>query len=353
MTRKRAISDVINEQSQDNRSTASRTVRKARSKVRCNCIDCKGDFVDPRTKILHEAKSSSEKVTTDHYLHMIQEGEVELEGIYIPEPSTSAFRQLDLVQQNTQDSEDTQDTQDIQDTQENETADDDESYDEPKLTFLPRRRVKRHVNHRNSATTFEHVDSEIEDSEFSTDNEQNTDSSSDDDTGSTNNEEFPEIFEDYSCPEFDPFQITTETIGNNKFLWILIWIMSFRTRYNLPETATESLLKFIKLLLKEIGSTDFDRFPDTLYLMRKELDIKDRFHSFAACSKCHKLYKQQVVENFREDGVSAVMKCQHVEYPNSTKHRENRCQTALTQKTKMLNGQISYKPILTYPFISI
>jgi hypothetical protein len=281
---------------------------------------------------------------------MIQEDEVELEGIYIPEPSTSAFRQLDLVQQNTQDSED---IQDIQDTQENETADDDESYDEPKLTFLPRRRVKRHVNRRNSATTFEHVDSEIEDSEFSTDNEQNTDSSSDDDTGSTNNEEFPEIFEDYSCPEFDPFQITTETIGNNKFLWILIWIMSFRTRYNLPETATESLLKFIKLLLKEIGSTDFDRFPDTLYLMRKELDIKDRFHSFAACSKCHKLYKQQVVENFREDGVSVVMKCQHVEYPNSTKHRENRCQTALTQKTKMLNGQISYKPILTYPFVSI
>jgi hypothetical protein len=87
--------------------------------------------------------------------------------------------------------------------------------------------------------------------------------------------------------------------------------------------------------------------------MRKELDIKDRFHSFAACSKCHKLYKQQVVENFREDGVSVVMKCQHVEYPNSTKHRENRCQTALTQKTKMLNSQISYKPILTYLFVSI
>ena len=155
MTRKRAISDVINEQSQDNRSTASRTVRKARSKVRCYCINCKGDFVDPRTKILHEAKSSSEKVTTDHYLHMIQEDEVELEGIYIPEPSTSAFRQLDLVQQNTQDSKDIQDIQntqdsediqDIQDTQENETADDDKSYDEPKLTFLPRRRVKRHVN---------------------------------------------------------------------------------------------------------------------------------------------------------------------------------------------------------------
>src|ERR1043166_6905092 len=140
MTRKRAISDVINEQSQNNRSTASRTVRKARSKVRCYCIDCKGDFVDPRTKILHEAKSSSEKVTTDHYLHMIQEDEVELEGIYIPESLTSAFRQLDLVQQNTQD------TQDIQDTQENKIADDDESYDKPKLTFLPRRRVKRHVN---------------------------------------------------------------------------------------------------------------------------------------------------------------------------------------------------------------
>jgi hypothetical protein len=96
--------------------------------------------MDQRTKILHEAKSSS--VTTDHYLHMIQEDEVELEGIYIPEPSTSAFRQF-VVQQDTQDS---QNTQDSQDTQENETTDDDDSYDEPELKFLPRRRVKGHSN---------------------------------------------------------------------------------------------------------------------------------------------------------------------------------------------------------------
>ena len=73
--------------------------------------------------------------------------------------------------------------------------------------------------------------------------------------------------------------------------------MSFRTRFNLPETATESLLKFMKLVLKEIGEADFDEFPDTLYLIKKALDLKDRFHNFAACLKCHKLYKKQEVRD--------------------------------------------------------
>ena len=74
--------------------------------------------------------------------------------------------------------------------------------------------------------------------------------------------------------------------------------MSFRTRFNLPEIATESLIQFMRLVLTEISGSDFDSFPKTLHLVRKELNLKDKFHNFAACPKCHKLYNKQEVKNF-------------------------------------------------------
>ena len=72
-----------------------------------------------------------------------------------------------------------------------------------------------------------------------------------------------EIFEDYSPPEYDepnqPFPSSNSNCDN--FLWILIWIMTFRTRFNISETATEALIKFMRLVLSEIGGNDFNDFP--------------------------------------------------------------------------------------------
>src|SRR5271170_7816005 len=123
--------------------------------------------------------------------------------------------------------------------------------------------------------------------------------------------------------------------------------MSFRARFNLPETATESLLKFMKLVLIEIGGADFDEFSDTLYLIKEVLDLKDRFYSFAACLKCLKLYKGQEVR------VSSVTKCQHIEYLNSKNNRTRLCQMPLSRPTRLLNGRVSNQPILIYPFVDI
>ncbi|CAI2180993.1 5243_t:CDS:2 [Funneliformis geosporum] len=50
------------------------------------------------------------------------------------------------------------------------------------------------------------------------------------------------------------------------------------------EIATEALIKFIKLFLTEISESDFRGFPDSIYLTRKELELKDHFHSFVSCS---------------------------------------------------------------------
>ena len=95
--------------------------------------------------------------------------------------------------------------------------------------------------------------------------------------------------------------------------------MSFRTRFNIPETATESLIKFMKLVLEEIGGDKFKNFPDSIYLAKKVLGLKDQFQSFVPCTKCHKLYNKQDVENFRQNETLTIMKCNHVEFSNSAR----------------------------------
>ena len=92
-----------------------------------------------------------------------------------------------------------------------------------------------------------------------------------------------ENFEDYSCPSFEPFQELNVAPTNNQSLWILLWIMKFQTRFNISETATESLIKFIKLILEEIGGINnitFKNFSTTLYNARNTLRLADQFHSF-------------------------------------------------------------------------
>ena len=135
-----------------------------------------------------------------------------------------------------------------------------------------------------------------------------------------NEDENGEIFEDYSPPGYGPFQEPPgiESATNDRFVWILLWIMNFRKRFNIPETATEALIKFMKLVLSEIGCDDANEFLESLYLTKKALGLYDQFHSFVPCPKCHKLYQKQEVTNFHLDDNPAVMKCQHIEFPNSS-----------------------------------
>src|SRR5208282_19388 len=116
--------------------------------------------------------------------------------------------------------------------------------------------------------------------------------------------------------------------------------MTFRTKFNLPETATESLIKFMKLVLEEIGGSNFDSFPSSFYLARNIFNLHDRFHNFVQCPKCHKLYNKREVTEFQESENLSVMKCSHVEFPNSVVRRSKLCQIALSEQTRLLNGRI-------------
>ncbi|EXX62659.1 hypothetical protein RirG_159680 [Rhizophagus irregularis DAOM 197198w] len=68
-----------------------------------------------------------------------------------------------------------------------------------------------------------------ESSEYTTKEDANIDDRNESsDNEPSNDDEYHEIFEDYSCPPFELFQDSdTKQSINNQFLWILLWIMSF------------------------------------------------------------------------------------------------------------------------------
>jgi len=74
--------------------------------------------------------------------------------------------------------------------------------------------------------------------------------------------------------------------------------MIFQIRFNITETATEALIKFMKLVLIEIEGDNFRDFLDSIYLAKKTLGLKDQFHSLIPYLKCYKLYQKQEVMNF-------------------------------------------------------
>ncbi|GBC18984.2 hypothetical protein GLOIN_2v1775288 [Rhizophagus irregularis DAOM 181602=DAOM 197198] len=125
------------------------------------------------------------------------------------------------------------------------------------------------------------------------------------------------------------------------------------TLFNIAETATETLIKFMKLALCEFSSDDFNDFPDSLYLTRKKLGLNDQFHSFVPCPKCHKLYKKEEVVDFKQEDNPAIMKCQHIEFPNSSVRRSRLCNTALSEKISASTNRTIIRPNLMYPFTGI
>ena len=64
------------------------------------------------------------------------------------------------------------------------------------------------------------------------------------------------------------------------------------------KTATEVLIKFMKLVLTEIGDDDFRTFLNSIYLTKKTLGLEDNFQSFVSYPKCYKLYQKVEVTNF-------------------------------------------------------
>src|SRR6266496_2295093 len=202
-----------------------------------------------------------------------------------------------------------------------------EMEDDLLANLLHQQRSRRYINQQTTIT-----EQEILPELFTTDEESSESNESETNSDDNNGNEYTEIFEDYSPPDYklSQDQIGPDANNNLQFFWILLWIMSFHKRFNIPETATESLIQFIKLLLTETSGSYYEEFLGSLYLARKVLGLKDQYYEFAACPKCHKLYNKKEVEEFWQDKNLTIMKCNHVEFPNLISRRSKQCQMPLS-----------------------
>ena len=190
--------------------------------------------------------------------------------------------------------------------------------------------------------------------EYDTDDIYTSESLTQEDSPNDEDNDFSDNFENYSHPMFDIPDISdtpdiSELPTDELIKGILIWIMKFRSSHNIPNTAIEELIQFIKIILKVCKNINYESFPNSLYMLRKKLGLFDRFTQFAACQKCHKLYKKE--EIISKDN-NTIMKCSHVEFPNSATKRLKQCCTPLGKKIS-LNNSISIVPELIYLVSSI
>ena len=104
---------------------------------------------------------------------------------------------------------------------------DDEAQDDLEFNFLPWQRIRKYKNNKKSVITISDEGdnhSKTDDdksSEFTTEEDINSDTSQ---TGSdSNDDEYHDVFEDYSSLNYEPFQDPPfpETV-NDRFLWILL-----------------------------------------------------------------------------------------------------------------------------------
>src|SRR5271170_669869 len=105
--------------------------------------------------------------------------------------------------------------------------------------------------------------------------------------------------------------------------------MNFRIKFNLLNTATDTLLKFMKLVLTEISGTKFELFCSSLYTANMFLGISNEFVKFVIYKKYHKLYNRNKVTKFWQNNQISTMKCTHVEFSNLVTKQKKICNTAL------------------------
>lgn len=341
MARNRSISSIIGNKPTKRPSQPRSTRKKRDNKVPCYCNKCNGKLVLKRTKLFHESAggsttirdSGNEQLSAELLAHDAAssphlEPETGLPSLETEIGLPALGTETDLPALGT----------------------------EPhSLLSVPRRRPRRYTSY--LQVTDDMSDSEVEQYSLSEDEDsehykrQRIDS--DDAAGSdseTANLLISEIYEDYSTPNYEPPQNEEEPTIDGQFSWILLWIMNFRIRFNISETATESLVKFMKLVLTEIGGNEFTNFPSSLYLAKKSLGLNDQFHSFVPCPKCHKLYNKDEVVNFRQNETLSIMRCNHIEFPNSSSRRLRYCDIPLSRKP--YNSEF-IQPELIFPFAGI
>ena len=343
MQRKRTISALLNPLK--NEATKSNPLKKEKERNKATkrclkviCRNCNGLPVDPKTKIAHENKQVTKKpsdLSLDLLTLSSQSANTNLQPTQKLASVDDSFIDWPIQESVSDDL-----FEDLpEDSLEDLTEDSDTEF-----TFQPRKQkstLNRTISFNNPLNKVLDIDTEDDDiAEINTESDEDLN-------------EFQDTFEDYSAPPFEFPSNSSNESADEQFKWIILWIMNFRIKFNLPNTATDALLKFMKLVLTEIGSAEFELFYSSLYTANKFLGISDEFVKFVVCKKCHKLYKEDTVTKFRQNNQISTMKCAHVEFLNSATKCKKICNTALSTQSKLLNGNITNRPESIFPFATI
>src|SRR5260363_414499 len=125
-----------------------------------------------------------------------------------------------------------------------------------------------------------------------------------------------ETIMDYSAPDIENGdEEVFKNIDNldNSFGWILIWILRYQQRYRLPDTATESLVKFMHYLLTYLDQDQFNNFPESLYLAQKLMGLGLHINNYTPCSACDKLYEPSNVTTKKPEQIPICLYCTFAE----------------------------------------
>src|SRR5271155_3254631 len=264
MQRKRLILALLNPLKKE------RTKAIKHPKVACNCHNCNGSLVDPRTKIVYENDQFTKKpsdLSFDSFTLSSQSASVPTKQ-NLEESASIDDSFMDWPMQKLASDDLLEDLFDdlIEDSF------DDSFEDSDTFPFQPRKRksaLNRMVSFDNPLNEVFNIDTEGDDdiAKISTESDKDFD-------------EFQDTFEDYSAPPFKFLSDSSNESADNQFKWIILWIMNFKIKFNLPNTATDALLKFMKLVLTKIGGAEFEPFCSSLYTANMFLGISDEFIKF-------------------------------------------------------------------------
>jgi hypothetical protein len=195
-------------------------------------------------------------------------------------------------------------------------------------------------------------DNDTEDDDVGEENDddyENDDNDEDDGTNDEDDDDDEGEDVNFAAQEFDDVDPKLPSINyNDKFTWIILWILQYQHQYRLSKIAIDSLFKFLRFFLLTIDENNFLSFPSSLYMAKKSLGISTKIIKYAACNKCHKLYKIEEILNKTETPT-----CSFINYLNHSIERlRQKCNNPLIKKIDSNSNQI-FRPMMTFPLVNV
>jgi Transposase family tnp2 len=321
----------------------------------CHCIYCKGKKVDARTQEKHTKEKSSWKSKTSR-----KRQENAIEARKKKRSITSNVNQDDSIEEKKFKKSNTSNVNPT-----TETADPD--IPDIHALFLgsnpstSRFYAPMPEDERNNDDYFDDYNNNLDDGNNYDDDEYyfDNDNSEDDDSPDEGKDDDENNIDRegeglFASPEIDSDEIfEIKSLNDSIASEIILWIFKFQQRFKIPDTALESLIKFLRTILMCFDKLQFNNFPTSLYKAKKLLSLFEPKMQLTVCNNCHKLHNTTNVITYQEEGEVAIMNCLNEEFPNNPipSHR-SQCNNPLSV-LKRNKGKTIAVPRMLYPKPSI